>query len=179
MGDSTLTESTRPNPRSPYAVSKLAAEYYVNTIGSLWKIDPAPSLRIESGRVVELDGKPREEFDTIDVFIADHAIDLAVAEQAMARDPLEIARMLADINVPREHILRLASGCTPAMLCRVVSHLSVLEMMLGLAKMRARRTPANQAHVTNRREHPALLAADTTDRAQRAGGTTGGTDDAE
>ena len=45
LGDSTLTESTRPNPRSPYAVSKLAAEYYVNTIGSLWKIETV-SLRI-------------------------------------------------------------------------------------------------------------------------------------
>jgi propanediol dehydratase large subunit len=33
-------------------------------------------------------------------------------------------------------------------------------MMMGMAKMRVRRTPANQAHVTNKREHPALLAAD-------------------
>jgi propanediol dehydratase large subunit len=38
--------------------------------------------------------------------------------------------------------------------------MNVLEMMMGLAKMRVRRTPANQAHVTNWREHPALLAAD-------------------
>jgi UDP-glucose 4-epimerase len=28
-----------PNPRSPYAVSKLAAEYYVRTIGDLWGIE--------------------------------------------------------------------------------------------------------------------------------------------
>ena len=34
-----LKESAIPNPRSPYAVSKLAAEYYVRTIGSLWKIE--------------------------------------------------------------------------------------------------------------------------------------------
>ena len=34
-----LKESHRPNPRSPYAVSKLAAEYYVRTIGSLWGIE--------------------------------------------------------------------------------------------------------------------------------------------
>lgn len=34
-----LTESTPPNPRSPYAVSKLAAEYYVRTIGDLWGIE--------------------------------------------------------------------------------------------------------------------------------------------
>ncbi|MCC6166523.1 MAG: hypothetical protein IT329_04775, partial [Caldilineaceae bacterium] len=42
----------------------------------------------------------------------------------------------------------------------IIRHMNVLEMMMGLAKMRIRRTPANQAHVTNWREHPALLAAD-------------------
>jgi len=31
-----VSETTRPNPQSPYAVSKLAAEYYVHTIGALW-----------------------------------------------------------------------------------------------------------------------------------------------
>jgi len=39
--------------------------------------------------------------------------------------------------------------------------------MMGLAKMRARRTPANQAHVTNRKENPALLAADAAEAALR------------
>ncbi len=34
-----LGESATPNPRSPYAVSKLSAEYYVRTIGSLWGIE--------------------------------------------------------------------------------------------------------------------------------------------
>ncbi len=34
-----LRENTPPNPRSPYAVSKLAAEYYVRTIGDLWGIE--------------------------------------------------------------------------------------------------------------------------------------------
>lgn len=34
-----VTEKATPNPRSPYAVSKLAAEYYVKTIGSLWGIE--------------------------------------------------------------------------------------------------------------------------------------------
>ena len=32
-------EDAIPDPRSPYAVSKLAAEYYVKTIGSLWNIE--------------------------------------------------------------------------------------------------------------------------------------------
>ncbi len=40
-----LTESATPNPRSPYAVSKLAAEYYVRTIGRLWNIETV-GLRI-------------------------------------------------------------------------------------------------------------------------------------
>ena len=40
-----LTEATPPNPRSPYAVSKLAAEHYIRTIGALWGIETV-SLRI-------------------------------------------------------------------------------------------------------------------------------------
>lgn len=39
QGDQPLKESAHPNPRSPYAVSKLAAEYYVRTIGDLWGIE--------------------------------------------------------------------------------------------------------------------------------------------
>jgi len=34
-----MKETCRPNPRSPYAVSKLSAEYYVRTIGELWGIE--------------------------------------------------------------------------------------------------------------------------------------------
>jgi UDP-glucose 4-epimerase len=34
-----VNENAVPNPRSPYAVSKLAAEYYVKTIGALWGIE--------------------------------------------------------------------------------------------------------------------------------------------
>ncbi|MBE3039797.1 MAG: NAD-dependent epimerase/dehydratase family protein [Chloroflexi bacterium] len=34
-----LTEGLTPRPSSPYAVSKLAAEYYVRTIGGLWGIE--------------------------------------------------------------------------------------------------------------------------------------------
>jgi UDP-glucose 4-epimerase len=33
-----VLEDAPPNPQSPYAVSKLAAEYYVRTIGALWGI---------------------------------------------------------------------------------------------------------------------------------------------
>ncbi len=75
--------------------------------------------------------------------------------------------MIVDINVPRAEVLAIAGGCTPAKLVEVINQLNVLEMMMGLAKMRARRTPANQAHVTNRKEHPALLAADAAEAALR------------
>ncbi len=40
-----LREGAPPSPRSPYAVSKLAAEYYVRTIGALWGIETV-SLRV-------------------------------------------------------------------------------------------------------------------------------------
>jgi UDP-glucose 4-epimerase len=45
LSEQPLKESCIPNPRSPYAVSKLAAEYYVRTIGGLWGIETV-SLRI-------------------------------------------------------------------------------------------------------------------------------------
>ncbi|MRS05209.1 NAD-dependent epimerase/dehydratase family protein, partial [bacterium] len=34
-----VVENAEPHPRSPYAVSKLSAEYYVRTIGSLWGME--------------------------------------------------------------------------------------------------------------------------------------------
>jgi UDP-glucose 4-epimerase len=40
-----LNEDAPPKPASPYAVSKLAAEHYVRTIGKLWKIETL-SLRV-------------------------------------------------------------------------------------------------------------------------------------
>lgn len=43
--DQPLKESALPYPHSPYAVSKLAAEYYVRTIGDLWGIETV-SLRV-------------------------------------------------------------------------------------------------------------------------------------
>ncbi len=129
--------------------------------------DPQPSIRLENGVVVEMDGLPRQEFDALDIFIASQALNLEAAEAAMALPSQEYARMLADINVPRGEIARLIAGCTPAKLTDIIRHMNVLEMMMGLAKMRIRRRPANQAHVTNWREHPALLAADAAEAARR------------
>jgi UDP-glucose 4-epimerase len=45
LGEQPLAEGDTPNPRSPYAVSKLAAEYYVRTIGGLWSMETV-GLRI-------------------------------------------------------------------------------------------------------------------------------------
>ncbi len=45
QGGRPLHEDAVPNPLSPYAVSKLAAEYYVRTIGTLWGIETV-SLRV-------------------------------------------------------------------------------------------------------------------------------------
>jgi len=45
QGHQPLSEDQAPDPRSPYAVSKLAAEYYVRTIGSLWGLESV-ALRV-------------------------------------------------------------------------------------------------------------------------------------
>jgi len=129
--------------------------------------DPTPSIKVEAGKVVELDGKPRAEFDLIDYFIADHCIDTTVAEEAMALESNEIARMLVDINVPREKVVRLSVGMTPAKYVDVLKRLNVVEMMMAMQKLRPRKKPANQAHVTNVKDSPALLAADAAEASYR------------
>lgn len=45
QGSQPLREDAVLNPRSPYAVSKLCAEYYVRTIGDLWNIESV-ALRV-------------------------------------------------------------------------------------------------------------------------------------
>ena len=129
--------------------------------------DPIPSIKVVGGKVVELDGKARNDFDMIDTFIADHCIDTAVAEEAMAMDSNEIARMLVDINVPRKDVVRLSVGMSPAKYVDVLKRLNVVEMMMAMQKLRPRKTPANQAHVTNVKDSPALLAADAAEASYR------------
>ena len=123
--------------------------------------DPAPSLLVDgAGRVIELDGRAEADFDVLDTFIARHGLDLSVAPQAMATDDVAVARMLVDPGVPRADVVRLVSGMTPAKLARVLTLLRPAELTIAMTKMRARRTPSNQAHVTNRSDDPLLLAAD-------------------
>src|SRR5690606_10671848 len=78
--------------------------------------DPKPSIKLENGKITELDGKKREDFDMLDQFIADYTIDTTITEQVMALDSIEIARKLVDINVPRSEIVELSKGLTPAKL---------------------------------------------------------------
>ncbi|MEA2528543.1 MAG: propanediol dehydratase large subunit, partial [Thermomicrobiales bacterium] len=99
-------------------------------------------------------------FDLLDLFIADHAIDLSVAEEAMAIPALDCARRLVDPASPAGELRRLAGGITPARAVQVLNHLNIVELMMAAQKLRARRTPANQAHVTNAKDEPALIAAD-------------------
>ena len=129
--------------------------------------DPEPSVRVEGGRIVELDGKYREDFDFIDQFIADYAINIERAEKSMSISSLDIARMIVDINVSRKEILELISGITPAKMTEVMNHLNVVELMMGMQKIRARRTPGNQAHITNLKDDPVQIAADAAEGALR------------
>ncbi len=122
--------------------------------------DPRPSLVIEDGVVVELDGRAAADFDALDALIAGHGLDLSVAAEAMALDDVALARMFVDPAVPRAEIVRLVAGITPAKLAQVVSWLRPGELMMAMTKLRVRRTPSNQAHVTNRLDDPLLLAAD-------------------
>ncbi len=129
--------------------------------------DPKPSIEIINNTIVEMDGKKREDFDFIDQFIADHSIRIDRAIKSMATSSLEIARKIVDINISRKEILEIVTGITPGKLVEVINHLNVVEMMMGMQKMRARKTPANQAHITNLKDDPVQLAADGAEGALR------------
>ncbi len=122
--------------------------------------DPAPSLEVRDGRVVQMDGRDVEDFDTLDALIATHGLDLSVAAEAMGLEDVALARLFVDPGVPRSEVVRLVAGTTPAKLARVVALLRPAELTMAMTKLRARRTPSNQAHVTNRLDDPLLLAAD-------------------
>ena len=145
----------------PLRLDRFAAEDPANGFSAFAGMaDPQPGISIADGRVISLDGVLERDFDMIDRFIARHHIDVSVAPQAMAMDSVDVARMLVDMNVPRETLVRLAHGMTPAKLAQCVSHLNALEIAFAYSKMRARRTPGNQAHVTNAKDDPLQLAAD-------------------
>lgn len=164
-----MNDTARPNrwrrfdlwDARPLRLDKFAAEDPARGFCAVESpCDPKASLTLAGGQVVEMDGRAEADFDMIDLFIARHHIDPAVAAEAMATDSVAFARAMVDINVPRADLVRLARGMTPAKLAEIVGHLSTLELAFALAKLRARRRPGNQAHVTNAKDDPLQLAAD-------------------
>lgn len=129
--------------------------------------DPQPSVRVEDGKIVELDGRARADFDFMDTFIADHAIDVETAEEVNAIPSVEIARALVDPRASRDELIRIGRGLTPAKILDVVKLMNVVEIMMAMQKMRARRTPANQAHSTSAKDNPIQVAADAAEAALR------------
>jgi propanediol dehydratase large subunit len=123
--------------------------------------DPRPSLVLgDDGDVFEIDCVAAERFDILDAYIAAHGIDRSVAAETDALEDMEFARLMVDPATPRDEVVRLARGATPAKLASVVSLLRPVELLMAISKMRVRRTPSIQAHVTNRLDDPLLIAAD-------------------
>ncbi len=122
--------------------------------------DPLPSIEVINGKIAAMDGVAEADFDMIDTFIARHHLDVESTAQAMAMPSQQVARMLVDMNVPRNDLVKLAHGMTPAKLADVVAHLTAMELSFAYSKMRPRKTPGNQGHVTNAKDDPLQLAAD-------------------
>lgn len=129
--------------------------------------DPKPSIKLVNGEIVELDGKKKADFDMIDTFIARYAIRKDKAEEVCAMNSQKLAAMLCDVNIKRDEIIPLTTAMTPAKICEVLGYMNVVEMMMALQKMRARRTPSNQCHVTNVKDNPVQIAADAAEAALR------------
>ncbi len=129
--------------------------------------DPKPSVKVTDGVITELDGKKRADFDFLDQFIADYAIDIQRTEKSMAVPSLEIARMIVDIHVSRKGSTGAGFRHHPAKMVEVINYLNVVELMMGMQKMRARRKPGNQAHITNLKDDPVQIAADAAEGALR------------
>ena len=145
----------------PLRLDKFAVEDAENGFASFTsRHDPKPGLTFGSGGVDVMDGVGAPDFDMIDTFIARYHIDPEIAPEAMNIPSPEVARMLVDMNVPRRELVRLARGMTPAKLAEIVAQLSSLEIVFAYSKMRARKTPGNQAHVTNAKDDPLQMAAD-------------------
>ncbi len=145
----------------PLRLDRFAAEDAENGFAAFSSpADPEPNVTVETGRIAGMDGVAEADFDMIDRFIARYHLDPEIAPEAMAMPSPEIARMLVDMTVPREALVRLAHGMTPAKLAEAVAELNALEIAFAYSKMRARKTPGNQAHVTNAKDDPLQLAAD-------------------
>ena len=130
--------------------------------------DPQPSLVVEDGVVVELDGRARDDFDVTRLLPRpttaldlDAAAECAGAGRHRAR-PADGRRRRpargAGAPLARPDAGAAGAGGGAARPGRDDVRAQAL---------RARRQPANQAHVTNLKENPALLAADAAEAALR------------
>jgi len=164
-----MTDATRPNrwrrfsewDDRPLRLDRFAREDAGRGFSAFASpADPKPGVTMAGGKIASMDGVLAHDFDMIDAFIARHHLDAAVTEEAMAIPSAHLARMLVDMNVPRTELVRLARGLTPAKLADVVGRLNALEIAFAYSKMRARKAPGNQAHVTNAKDDPLQLAAD-------------------
>ena len=164
-----MTDVQRPNrwkrfedwDNRPLRLDKFAREDPANGFAAFTSpSDPKPGAELKAGKIVSMDGVAAEDFDIIDAFIARYHLDPAITPEAMAIPSDRLARMLVDMNLPRTDLVRLARGLTPAKLADVVARLNALEIAFAYAKMRARKTPGNQAHVTNAKDDPLQMAAD-------------------
>ena len=145
----------------PLRLDKFAAEDPANGFAAFAGAkDPLPGATVATGSVTMMDGVAETDFDMIDLFIARHHLDPGIVDEAMAMPSETVARMLVDMNVPRTELTRLARGMTPAKLAEVVAQLNSMELAFAYSKMRARKTPGNQGHVTNAKDDPLQLAAD-------------------
>src|SRR3954454_9525546 len=94
--------------------------------------DPEPSLVVEAGRVVEIDGRRESGWDALDHFIARHGIDPKIAVEANALEDTGIARMLVDVDVPSVHVFRLWHVLAPARLASIISLCAPVEIIVAL-----------------------------------------------
>lgn len=85
----------------------------------------------------------------------------------MAIPAVEIARMIVDPSVSRDEVLAVTRGLTPAKMLEVAKTMNIVEIMMGMQKMRARRTPANQAHCTSARDNPLQVVCEAAEAAIR------------
>ena len=123
--------------------------------------DPEPSL-VRRGRPRRRDGRPaRPPTSTPSTPSSPRTASTCRSPRRRWRSTTSRSPgMFVDPAVPRAEVVRLVAGTTPAKLARVVALLRPAELTMAMTKLRARRTPSNQAHVTNRLDDPLLLAAD-------------------
>ena len=129
--------------------------------------DPEPSLVVDDGESSSSTAATEKSGTRSIISSSRYGLDLDVAAEAAALDDVAIARRSSTSPCLATALVRLSRGLTPARLAKVISLLDPVELMFTLKKLRARGRRRTQAHVTNLKENPALLAADAAEAAAR------------